>query len=202
MLKELVKLSLTKLKSFYILNDKAKKISRRNDEIAIKRFLVCSAILYIVIAILAVILIKVAIIDPKDVVEKEKFFRTESRFRMNNLKEAEILGRKEFGNLTDNLNKLITFIKEHKFVDSLVNAFDALTMKPANPLKPLSDGQFTPESLRLSLKSFQPYILQIDTSVFVDTTINRRGVVVKIDTHRVLGTRYYLEDPDGYGTVG
>jgi hypothetical protein len=36
----------------------------------------------------------------------------------------------------------------------------------------------------------------------VDTTINRRGVVVKIDTTRLLGTKYFLEDPDGYGTVG
>jgi len=160
------------------------------------------AVLYIVIAVLAVILIKVAIIDPKDVVEKDRFFRTESRLRMNNIKEAEILWQKKFGTFTDNVNKLITFIKEDKFVDSIVNAYDSLTMKPANPFKPLSDGKFTPESLRLSPKSFQPYILQIDTSVSVDTTINRRGVVLKIDTRRVLGTRYYLEDPDGYGTVG
>jgi hypothetical protein len=202
MLKELVKLSLTKLKSFYILNNKTKKIpggmmkSQAGDPWYVH------AVLYIVIAVLAVILIKVAIIDPKDVVEKDRFFRTESRLRMNNIKEAEILWQKKFGTFTDNVNKLITFIKEDKFVDSIVNAYDSLTMKPANPFKPLSDGKFTPESLRLSPKSFQPYILQIDTSVSVDTTINRKGVVVKIDTRRVLGTRYYLEDPDGYGTVG
>jgi hypothetical protein len=160
------------------------------------------AILYTVIAILAVILIKVAIIDPKDAVEKERFFRTESRLRMNNIKEAEIIWQRKFGNFTDDLNKLITFIKEDNTVDSLVNAFDSLTMKPANPFKPLSNGKFTPDSLRFSPKTFQPYILEIDTSISVDTTINRRGVVVKIDTNRVLGTRYYLEDPDGYGTVG
>jgi hypothetical protein len=160
------------------------------------------AILYTVIAILAVLLIKVAIIDPKDVVEKEKFFRTESRLRMNNIKEAEILWQKKFGSFTDNLNKLITFIKEDKFVDSIVNAFDSLTMKPADPFKPLSNGKFTPESLKLSPKTFQPYILQIDTSLSVDTTINRRGVVVKIDSTRILGARYFLKDPDGYGTVG
>jgi len=160
------------------------------------------AALYLVIAILSVILIKVAIIDPKDAVEKERFFRTESRLRMNNIKAAEILFQKKFGNYTDNLNKLISFIKEDKYVDSVVNAFDSLTMRPANPFKPLSHGEFTAESLKLSPKSFQSYILQIDTSVSVDTTINRRGVVVKIDTTRILGTKYYLEDPDGYGTVG
>ncbi|MCW8804638.1 MAG: hypothetical protein OQK57_09580 [Ignavibacteriaceae bacterium] len=160
------------------------------------------AALYLVIAILSVILIKVAIIDPKNVVEQERFFRSESRLRMNNIKSAEILYQKKFGNFTDNLNKLISFIKEDKYVDSVKNAFDSLTMRPANPFKPLTDGEFTPDSLKLSPKSFQPYVLQIDTSISVDTTINRRGVVVKIDTTRVLGTKYYLEDPDGYGTVG
>jgi len=158
--------------------------------------------LYLVIAILAVILIKVAIIDPKEAVEQEKFWRTESRLRMNNIKAAEILYQKKFGNFTDNLDKLISFVKQDKFVDSVINAFDSLTMRPANPFKPLSHGEFTPESLKLSPKSFQSYILQIDTSISIDTTINRRGAVVKVDTVRVLGTKYFLEDPDGYGTVG
>ena len=160
------------------------------------------AALYLVIAILAVILIKVAILDPKDAVEQEKFWKTESRLRMNNIKAAQILFQKKFGNYTDDLDKLIRFVKEDKYVDSVMNAFDSLTMKPANPFKTLAHGQFTPESLKLSPKSFQPYILQIDTSISVDTTINRRGVVVKVDTVRVLGTKYFLEDPDGYGTVG
>lgn len=160
------------------------------------------AALYLVIAILSVILIKVAIIDPKEAVEQEKFWRTESRLRMNNIKAAEILFQKKYGSYTDNLEKLISFVKEDKFVDSVVNAFDSLTMRPANPFKPLSNGEFTPESLKLSPKSFQAYVLQIDTSISIDTTINRRGAVVRVDTVRVLGTKYYLEDPDGYGTVG
>jgi hypothetical protein len=160
------------------------------------------AALYLVIAILSVILIKVAIIDPNNAVEQDKFWRTESRLRMNNIKAAEILYQKKFGNYTDNLAKLISFVNEDKFVDSVVNAFDSLTMKPANPFKSLSHGEFTPESLKLSPKSFQSYVLQIDTSISIDTTINRRREVVKIDTVRVLGTKYFLEDPDGYGTVG
>lgn len=160
------------------------------------------AALYLVIAILIVILIKVAIIDPKNAVEQDKFWKTESRLRMTNIKAAEILFQKKYGSYTDNLDKLISFVKEDKFVDSVVNAFDSLTMRPANPFKPLSNGEFTPESLKLSPKSFQAYILQIDTSISIDTTINRRGVVVKVDTVRVLGTKYFLEDPDGYGTVG
>jgi hypothetical protein len=160
------------------------------------------AALYLVIAILAVILIKVAIIDPKEAVAQEKFWRAESRLRMNNIKAAEILYQKKFGNFTDNLDKLISFVKEDKFADSVMNAFDSLTMRPANPFKPLSHGEFTPESLRLSPKSFQPYVIQIDTSISIDTTINRRREVVRVDTVRIFGTKYYLEDPDGYGTVG
>jgi hypothetical protein len=160
------------------------------------------AILYLVIAILSVILIKVAIIDPRNAVEQERFYRTESRLRMTNLKEAEILWQKKYGNFTDNVNDLIKFIKEDPFADSVINSFDSLTMKPANPFKPLSNGEFIPESLRTSPKTYQPYVLQIDTSMSIDTTINRRGRIVKVDTSIVTGSRYYLEDPDGYGTVG
>ena len=160
------------------------------------------AALYLVIAILSVLLIKIAIIDPKDAVEQDKFWKTESRLRMNNIKAAEILYQKKFGNYTDNLDKLLTFIKSDSYVDSVMNAFDSLTMKPANPFRPLSNGEFYPDSLMNSPKSFQDYVLQIDTSVSIDTTINRRGVVINIDTTVVVGTKYFIEDPDGYGTVG
>jgi hypothetical protein len=44
--------------------------------------------------------------------------------------------------------------------------------------------------------------LQIDTSVVVDTVIDRRGKITRIDSSVTFGTRYYLEDPDGYGTIG
>ena len=160
------------------------------------------AALYVVIAILSVLLIKIAIIDPKNAVEQDRFWKTESRLRMNNIKAAEILWQTKHGNYTDDLDELITFIKTDNFVDSVMNAFDSLTMKPANPFKPLSHGEFSPESLLTSSRSFQEFILQIDTSLTVDTTINRRGKVVSIDSTLVLGTRYYLEDPDGYGSVG
>lgn len=160
------------------------------------------AALYVVIAILSVLLIKIAIIDPKNAVEQDRFWRTESRLRMNNIKAAEILWQVKNGNYTDNLDELITFIKTDNFVDSVMNAFDSLTMKPANPFKPLSNGEFLPESLLTSPRSFQDYVLQIDTSISIDTTINRRGKVVSVDTVIILGTRYYLEDPDGYGSVG
>ena len=56
------------------------------------------AALYLVIAVLSIILIKVAIIDPKNAVEQDRAWRNESRLRMNNIKAAEILWQKKNGN--------------------------------------------------------------------------------------------------------
>lgn len=160
------------------------------------------AALYFVIAVLTVILIKVAIIDPKELMEAERYYKTESRLRMTNIKEAEILWAKKFGNFSGDLNGLIMFIKNDPFVDSVMNGYDSLTRKSSNPFKNLTSGEFTPDSLMYSPKTHSQYILQIDTTVSVDTVVNRRGVVIRIDSTLVLGTRYYLEDPDGYGTIG
>ncbi|MCG6914075.1 hypothetical protein LJE86_09180 [bacterium BMS3Abin03] len=170
------------------------------------------AALYVVIAILTLLLIKVAIIDPTDYVESEKANKTESRLRMDNIRQAEILWQKKYGRFTSNLDSLVLFIKHDPFVDSVVSAFDSLTMKSANPFKPLYTHKnlpdslfwqdFTPDSLKWSPKTHTPYILQIDTSIAIDTVINRRGKITRIDSTVVYGNRYYLEDPDGYGTVG
>jgi hypothetical protein len=159
-------------------------------------------VLYGIITILVIVLVKIAILDPSEYVEQEKYNRAESRLRMTNIKEAEILWRKKFGNFTGNLENLISFIKNDEFVDSVVNAFDSLSRKPANPFKPLSNGQFVPDSLLRSPKSFSFYILKVDTSTQLDTVVNRKGGIVRIDTTTVIGSRYFLEDPDGYGTIG
>ena len=158
--------------------------------------------LYLVIAILTVLLIKVAIIDPHEYVKAEKYFKTESRLRMSNLKEAQMLWEKKYHKYSGNIDTLIDFIKFDPFVDSVVNAFDSLIMKPANPFKPLLSGQFVPDSLEWTPKSHSEYVLQIDTATVVDTVINRRGKITRIDTTITYGTRYYIEDPDGYGSIG
>jgi hypothetical protein len=159
-------------------------------------------VLYGIIAILVIILVKIAILDPTEHVEQERYNRTESRLRMSNIKEAEILWRKKFGNFTGNLQELIGFVKNDPFVDSVVNAFDSLTRKPANPFKPLSHGQFSADSLLKTPKSFSFYILQVDTLTQLDTVVSRKGAIVRIDSTVVIGSRYFLEDPDGYGTIG
>jgi hypothetical protein len=160
------------------------------------------AALYVVIAILTIVLIKVAIIDPRDYVEAEKYYKSESRLRMENIKEAEIFWQRKYGNYTDNLDSIINFVKYDPYVDSITSTFDSLIMKIPNPFHTLHSGEFTPDSLKLSPKSYSKYILQIDTAVVVDTVVNRRGKITRIDTTITLGSRYYLEDPDGYGTIG
>ncbi len=160
------------------------------------------AILYFIIVVLVVILVKVAIIDPKDAVEKEKYYKQESHLRMKNIKEAEILWNKKYGQYTANLDSLINFVKTDPMVDSVMNAFDSLSRRPANPFVPLTSGQFTPDSLFKTPKSHSPYVLQVDTSVSADTIYGRNNQVKRIDSTQVIGSRYYLNDPDGYGSVG
>jgi hypothetical protein len=160
------------------------------------------AAMYVVIVILIALLIKVAVIDPKAIVAEERYYRKESRLRMDNLKEAQILFQKKHNRFSDNLDTLITFVKYDPFVDSVVNAYDSISRRPANPFDRLSHGEFTPDSLYLSPKSFQPYVIRIDTNTVVDTIVTRAGKILRLDTNTVIGSRYTIEDPDGYGTIG
>jgi len=157
--------------------------------------------LYAVVVVLVLILIKVAIIDPREIVETERYNKTETRLRMTNLKEAQILWEKKNGRFTDNLDELVEFINS-SYVDSIRNAFDSLTMRMADPFKNLSHGEFTPESLVVSPKSRQRFIIAIDTSLSVDSVFTTRGRFVRVDSTKRIGTKYLIADPDGYGTIG
>jgi len=158
--------------------------------------------LYVVIAILTVLLIKVAVIDPKAEIDTENYYKKETRLRMSNLKEAQILWENKFGSFTGSLDKLINFVKNDKYVDSIVNAFDSVTMKSANPFKNLSDGKFTADSLFLSPKTFQRFILKIDSLEVIDSVVTPAGKLLRTEKKIKKGTKYYIEDPNGYGTIG
>lgn len=158
--------------------------------------------LYTVIVILVGVLIKVAIIDPQEIIETEKYIKKESRLRMTNLKHAEILYQKKYGRFTDNLDTLINFIKNDKFVDSVRKGIDPMTKKPSDPFVVLSHGEFTPESLFTTPRTGERFIVKIDTTVTRDTVITPRGKILRVDVKTLIGTRYYIEDPDGNGTVG
>jgi len=160
------------------------------------------AILYTVVVILTGILIKVAIIDPKIEVVEEKHNKTESRLRMTNIKEAEILWEKKFGHYTGSLDSLVNFVKNDPMVQKVRTGFDSLSKRPTDPFVNLSDGKFTPDSLFRTPKSWKFYTLQIDTSEQVDTVVNRQGKILRVEKSTVIGKKYFIEDPDGYGTVG
>ncbi|HEY4755419.1 MAG TPA: hypothetical protein VIH28_05105 [Ignavibacteriaceae bacterium] len=160
------------------------------------------AILYTVIVILAALLIKVAIIDPKEEVAQEKYNKAESRLRMKNLKEAQVLWEKKFGSFTGSLDSLVNFIKNDPMVQKVRTGYDSLSRRSTDPFVKLTHGEFTPDSLSRTPESWQFYLLQIDTSEQVDTVVNRQGKVLRVEKHTVIGKRYFIEDPDGYGTVG
>ncbi|PJA97367.1 MAG: hypothetical protein CO129_01655 [Ignavibacteriales bacterium CG_4_9_14_3_um_filter_34_10] len=158
-------------------------------------------ILYAIIFILAYVLIRVAIIEPSDQLEKEKYFKEEGRLRMTNLKEAQILWQQKKGKFTDSIDSLVNFISSD-YVKKVRAQVDTISNKSKDPFKVLTSGEFFPESLYYSPKSHSRFIVQIDTSVARDTVIDRTGRIVKIDSSRVIGTRYVIQNPDSKDKIG
>ncbi|MDQ7817710.1 MAG: hypothetical protein RDU14_11860 [Melioribacteraceae bacterium] len=159
-------------------------------------------IMYVIIAILVFVLIKVAYLDPNEVIEQEKYFKQESRLRMSNLRSAERLWQEKFGKFTDNLDSLINFVKTDTGVKQAMEGIDTVTKRSTNPFVNLSAGLFEPDSLYFSPKSRMRFVLQVDTSEVADTIIDRRGRILKVDLIRTIGQRYFIGCPDGYGTIG
>jgi len=160
------------------------------------------AALWVVIAILTFLLIQVSIIEPTEITRLENYYKTESRARMTNLKQAEMLYEEIHGKYSDNLDTLINFIKTDSTVHALMVGVDTVTNKSTNPFVNLTDGKFTPESLYTSPRSGKYFIVKIDTTLEVDTVINRRGRIVKIDSTITIGTRYVIESPDSKDKIG
>ena len=158
--------------------------------------------LYVIIAILAYILIRVAIINPTEYVSKQKYYTEESHSRMNDIRQAQVLWEKQHRKYSDNLDSLINFIKTDSTVLALVNGVDTLTNRSTNPFVTFSSENFTPESLMYSPESHKPFILKIDTTQNIDTVINMRGKIVRVDTSVTIGSMYLLESPDGFGSIG
>ncbi len=160
------------------------------------------AVLYAIIVVLVYVLIKVAYLDPNEVLEKEKYYKQESRLRMSNLRAAEKLWEAKYGKFTDNLNDLINFLKTDPSVKNAIESYDTVTGRSTNPFVKLSDGNLVWDTIAHSPKSGKPYIVQVDTSISADTIIDRRGRIIKIDTIKTIGQRYFIQCPDGYGTIG
>ncbi|MBI9070994.1 MAG: hypothetical protein JEY94_05315 [Melioribacteraceae bacterium] len=170
--------------------------------------------LIVMALVLVYILIQVAVVSPKQHVANEAYWKQESHARMDNLRQAEIIWFKKHEKFTDNIDSLVNLLKTDSTVAHLVNAVDTITNRKLNPFIKLAsvdpfisdsgDTIFTwnPDSLFKSPRSFRSYSLKVDTTVTLDSIINRRGKLVKVDTNIVIGTKYLLTCPDEYGTVG
>ncbi len=159
-------------------------------------------ILYAIIVILIFILVKVAIVDPSRIVEAEKYYQNETRLRLKDLREAEILWEKKHGNFSGNLDSLVSFVKNSTFVDSIRNAKDTITNKSLDPFYKLSNGVFTPDSLYTTPKSGKRFEVSVDSTRSIDTIYTPSGRIKRIEDNVKMGTMYLINDPDGYGSIG
>ncbi|CUS82172.1 hypothetical protein JGI3_01625 [Candidatus Kryptobacter tengchongensis] len=106
----------------------------------------------IILEILIIVLIGVlvyTIYDPAMKIRAEEELRKVCRFRMKNIRQAELRYFDEYGKYTGNIDSLITFIKVKNLPDSLF--FSTATEK------------FNPDSLRRCPKLNQPYIIGADS---------------------------------------
>jgi hypothetical protein len=149
-------------------------------------------ILILIIVGLTYLLIQVAILEPQRVIEQEKYFKEESRLRMLNLKQLELLYKEKHGKYTDSFDSLFNLFKKDPNIQAKVDSL----------FKPLKHGQFVLDSLRWSPKSHREYVLQIDSTLRTDSVFTRSGRFLRIDTTLVKGELYYIECPDGYGSIG
>ena len=148
--------------------------------------------LWAVIVVLVIVLIQVSITGPTDIIETKKYNQQESRLRMTNLKHAEILYQQKHNKFTDNLDTLINFIRTDSTVLKLMAAVDTVKiyrvdgdstyLKSKNPFSDLVSGPFNYDSLYITPQSGRMFIVNVDTLLEVDTVINRRGRIVKIDS--------------------
>ncbi len=168
--------------------------------------------LWAIIVVLIVVLIQVAITGPSEVIETKKYNKEESRLRMTNLKHAQILYEQKYDKFTDNLDTLINFIRTDTTVLNLMAAIDtvriyvgekdSIIFKSRNPFSDLVSGPFSYDSLYFSPKSGNRFLVTVDSLLEVDTVINRRGRIVKIDSIRTIGTRYLIKSPDNKDRIG
>lgn len=168
--------------------------------------------LWAVIVVLIVILIQVSITGPTEVIATKKYNQDESRLRMSNLKHAQILYEQKYDKYSDNLDTLINFIRTDSTVLNLMVAFDTVKvykidgdttiLKSKNPFSDLVSGPFNYDSLYTSPRSGKMFIVNIDSLLEIDTVINRRGRIVKIDSITTIGQRYLIQSPDSDDKIG
>ncbi len=107
-----------------------------------------SIILEILIVILIAILVY-TIYDPAMKIRAEEELKKICRFRMKNIRQAELRYFDEYGKYTGNIDSLIAFIKRANLPDSLFFSTAA--------------EKFNPDSLRRCPRLNEPYIIGADS---------------------------------------
>jgi len=168
--------------------------------------------LWAIIVVLIVIMIQVSITGPEEIIRTREYNKLESRLRMKNLKQAEILYNAKYKKFTDNIDSLINFIRNDKELLKRMTEFDTVKiysakgdstiLKSRNPFVDLVSGPFNYDSLFFSPKSGKRFIVQVDTLVEADTVINRTGQIVKVDKITTIGKRYLIKNPDSDDKIG
>ncbi len=168
--------------------------------------------LWAVIVVLVVILIQVTITEPTKILRIQKYNKEESRLRMFNLKQAQIIYENNHDVFTDNLDTLISFVRNDSSTIELMNSFDTVNVYSAdgdstilrskNPFRDLVSGPFCFDSLFISPRSGKMFVVNVDTLLEIDTVINRRGRILRVDSITTIGTRYVIQSPDSDDKIG
>jgi len=129
-----------------------------------------SPILKGVIVVLIGILLYV-LYEPYQIREEEESFKRESRARMLNIRQGQLLYIGAYGSYAMNLDTLIAFIRTRP--DSLLATY----------FQPLTMSGFVPESLMHTPKTWRPYQLTA-----VDTTVIKKYLVDDPDGYGAIGS--------------
>lgn len=152
------------------------------------------------IVILAVTLLKVVYLDPKEISEQEENFKTESRLRMYNLRSAQKAYFDKNERFCGNIDELIVFIKSLGLDSTLFLGKDSIDTEFA--FRPLSNGKFVVDSLKFSTKVYLPFPVALDSTRVIDSVFAVNGDFLRVDTTFTAGNRFKITDPSGYGSVG
>lgn len=154
----------------------------------------------VLIFLLALLLLKVAYLDPLAYTEAEEAFKKEARSRLHNLRTAQRAFFEKHGRFSGNIDSLVSFVRSLEAATVLDTIKDLDTNTFSFRLS--DDGNFYADSMKYSTKVYIPFHIQLDTVRVIDSVFSEKGKFVRVDTTFTLGSRFRVIDPSGYGSIG
>ncbi len=154
----------------------------------------------VLIFLLALLLLKVAYIDPLAYSEAEESFKKEARTRLHNIRTAQRAYFEKHGVFCGNIDSLVAFVKSLDAATILDSMKDLDTNTFS--FRTSDQGEFIADSMKNSTKVYLPFTIQLDTVRVIDSVFSEKGKFVRVDTTFTLGSRFRVIDPSGYGTIG